>query len=266
MVKADPGQIAQILSNLVVNARDAMPTGGKLTIETGNAAIDEESSENYPGLIPGKYIMITVSDTGIGMTEEVLSHIFEPFFTTKPRGTGTGLGLSTCYGIVKQNNGGIYVASAPGQGTSVRIYLPSFETIADVLKTVAAAVSFPGGNETLFLVEDDSTIRTLIKQNLVSAGYFVLDAENGEEAISLVLDRQDPIDLLITDVVMPVMSGKLLADRLSTLFPGLKVLFMSGYTDDEIARHGVLEEDTSFIQKPFSIIVFMEKIREILDR
>jgi PAS domain S-box-containing protein len=263
-VWVDPGQIEQVLINLVVNARDAMPKGGKLTIETRNVNLDEEYAKNYLDIGAGEYVMLAVSDTGTGMSREVKEHLFEPFFTTKPKGAGTGLGLSTCYGIVKQNNGGIMVYSEPGRGTTINVYLPVYQgTPHDVIDREA---DIPRGTETVMLVEDDPGIRTLVTRILKKTGYRVITAANGSEALSLVQEDIGTFNLLITDVVMPLMGGRELAERLSDLYPGLKVMFMSGYTDDSIVQYSVLEEGTVFIQKPFTPDNFLRKVREAMDK
>ena len=264
-VKADPGQVEQVLINLVVNARDAMPEGGKLIIETMNATLDEEYVKNFQETEPGNYVMFAVSDTGIGMSADTRNHLFEPFFTTKPKGTGTGLGLSTCYGIVKQNKGCIFVYSEPFEGTTIKVYLPAIEDT--LLNTGAASIrdSVPAGTERVLLVEDDPGIRLMISRHLTASGYQVLVASNGHEALSEIQKLTDPVQLLITDVVMPLMGGWELANQVKILYPGLRILFMSGYTDSSIVNHGILEPGIMFIQKPFSMIDFLRKIRETLE-
>jgi signal transduction histidine kinase/CheY-like chemotaxis protein len=263
-VRMDTGQIEQVFTNLVVNARDAMPEGGKLTIETGNSALDEEFEKNHPETLPGEYVMFTVSDTGVGMDEETLSHIFEPFFTTKAKGSGTGLGLSTCYGIVRQNNGSIWVSSEPGKGTTVSVYLPAY-VAAESENREHRETPIAGGTETILLVEDDANIRNQISRILSSSGHTVLTASNGDEALAVVRKSPHIIHLLVTDVIMPLMGGRELANYLTALYPGIRILFMSGYTDDSIVHNGVLEPGVQFIQKPFSIGEFMKKVRETLD-
>jgi CheY-like chemotaxis protein len=260
---ADPGQIEQVLTNLVVNARDAMPEGGKVTIETRNVQLDEEYAKTHPETSPGDYIMFAVTDTGIGMDEETRSHIFEPFFTTKPKGSGTGLGLSTCYGIVKQNKGGIWVYSEPGKGTSVKVYFPVYENAA-ISGGSSRTADLPRGTETILVVEDDPGIRNLVTRLLQKTGYRVRVASNGSEALPIIDGSPDVIHLLITDVVMPLMGGKELADYVSEERPDIKILFMSGYTDDSIVHHGILEEGIKFIQKPFTPGDFLRKVRETL--
>jgi len=266
-VKTDPGQIEQVIMNLSVNARDAMPTGGKLTIETANVELDEEYARVHIGVPPGHYVMLSVSDTGVGMSPEVKEHIFEPFFTTKEKGKGTGLGLSTVYGIVKQNKGHIWFDSESGKGTTFRIYLPKVEEEVDFLHQRDEIGSLPKGNETVLLVEDELPVRNLVAHVLRDQGYRVLVATNGEEALSTAQEYgADRIHLLLTDVVMPQMGGKELADQLKTLKPNIKVLFISGYTDNAIVHHGVLNPGTNFLQKPFSPDALVRKVREVLDR
>ena len=264
-IKADPGQIEQVLVNLVVNARDAMPQGGNLTIETLGVDLDQDYAGRHVGVVPGSYVMLAVSDTGTGMDEDTRARIFDPFFTTKEEGKGTGLGLSTVYGIVKQSGGNIWVYSELGHGTSFKVYLP--EMAAASQKTEAAIVEspMPGGSETILLVEDEDVVRGLARKILEHAGYHVLEASRGEEAVRLFHQQAQPIDLLLTDVVMPETSGKEVADRLTELLPGLRVLFMSGYTDEAIVHHGVLDSNVEFIQKPFTPAALARKVREVLD-
>lgn len=263
-VKADPGQIEQVLLNLIVNARDAMPAGGKLTIETANAFLSADYALSHAAL-GGRYVMLAVSDTGCGMDAELRKHVFEPFFTTKATGKGTGLGLATVYGIVKQSDGHIWLYSEPGKGTSFKIYLPCIDEI------VADSASGPGlglaakGSETLLLVEDEDQVRRIVQEILEQQGYAVLAAANGEEALKLAEVHGSKIHLLMTDVVMPQMSGRELAEELTTLQPKLKVLYMSGYTDDAIVRHGLLDASLNFIQKPFDAASAARKVREVLD-
>ena len=265
-VKIDPGQIEQVLTNLVVNARDAMPDGGKLTIETRIVMLEKEYVRVHPDIIPGKYVMLTVSDTGTGMSEEVLSHLFEPFFTTKSVGKGTGLGLATCYGIVKQGNGDIEVESAQGRGAIFRVYLPVYEGEGSAMFTDLGPGEVPSGTETVLVVEDDPTVSALVAGLLDLTGYQVHAAANGEEALSL-LDRiPETIHLLITDMVMPLMGGRELADRLAILRPHLKVLFMSGYADGSLVQINTPGRMFHFIQKPFTSAAFLRKVRETIDR
>lgn len=262
-IKADPGQIEQVLMNLIVNARDAMPTGGVLTIETANANLDDAYTSKHVDVTPGQFIMLAVSDTGTGMDPQTRVRIFEPFFTTKEKGKGTGLGLSTVYGIVKQSGGNVLVYSEEGKGTSFKVYLPQVE---DGTKTPAISVVEPvmRGSEIVLLVEDEDMVRNLASELLQESGYQVLTANGGEEAVKL-FNEHKQIDLLITDVIMPKMSGKEVADRLRKLHPGTKVLFMSGYTDEAIVHHGIVDSHIAFIQKPFSENALAKKVREVLD-
>ncbi len=264
-VKVDPGQFQQILMNLVVNARDAMPGGGKVVIETANVELDEDYCALHTYVTPGRFVMLSVSDTGKGMSDEVKAHAFEPFFTTKERGTGTGLGLATTYGVVKQSGGSIEVDSEVGKGTTFKIYLPRVEEEEKPVKD-ARLVDLPGGTETVLLVEDEDTVRNLCSRVLGDLGYRVMQARNGAEAVAAAVPRADRIDLLLTDVVMPGMSGKELATQLVPHHPEMKVLFMSGYTDDAIVHHGVLDEGVSFIGKPYTPLALARKVREVLDK
>ena len=264
-IHADPGQIEQVLVNLVVNSRDAMPHGGTLTIETANFKIDQEFASKHLGLAPGKYVVLTVSDDGCGMDEKTKARIFEPFFTTKEKGRGTGLGLSTVYGIVKQSGGNVWVYSEPGDGTVFKVFLPRFDQESEVAIKPLIEMVAPRGSETILLVEDEDVVRGLARQILEEAGYNVLDARGGDEAIRLCRDLRGPIDLLLTDVVMPEASGKEVADRLTKLRPATCVLYMSGYTDDAIVHHGVVDSDVEFIQKPFTPVALAQKVREVLD-
>jgi two-component system, cell cycle sensor histidine kinase and response regulator CckA len=264
-VQADPGQIEQALVNLVVNARDAMPHGGKLTIETCNVRMDEKAAGELLGAEAGDFVLLTIQDTGTGMTHEAKVHLFEPFFTTKEKGKGTGLGLPTVYGIVKQHQGEITVTSEPGRGTAVRIYLPRAVGEAECLGH-DESIPLAQGTETILLVEDEPLVRGLALRVLAERGYKVLEAANGDEALRVAREYPETIHLLLTDVVMPQMNGKVLADRLAPIRPAMKVIFMSGYTDDAIVRHGVLEEDVTFLQKPFTELALSRLIRETLDR
>jgi PAS domain S-box-containing protein len=264
-IQADPGQIEQVLVNLVVNARDAMPQGGKLTIETSSRELDPEYAAKHVGVQPGNYVMLAVSDTGFGMTEETKGRIFDPFYTTKEKGKGTGLGLSTVYGIIKQSGGNIWVYSEPNRGTTFKVYLPQLEVdVPSAAKRVTEG-PIPSGSETILLVEDEDVVRGLTREILEQAGYKVIEAAQGEKAVQLFSEAAREIDLLLTDVVMPGVSGKELANRVTRLRPDLKVLFMSGYTDEAIVHHGVLDSDVQFIQKPFSPASLARKVREVLD-
>lgn len=264
-VRADPGQIDQVLMNLVINARDAMPGGGKLTIETTNVELDEDYSRRHVAAEPGFYVMCSVSDDGLGMDQETRSRIFEPFFTTKETGKGTGLGLSTVFGIVKQTGGFIWVYSELGQGTTFKIYLPRIDEHASRVEPNRAEEDALVGTETILLVEDEESLRTLAARILGQCGYRVLPATDAAEALALSQRHEGPIHLMVTDVVMPGTSGPELAKRLGPLRPEMKVLYMSGYTENGIVRHGVLEEDTSFLQKPFDRKGLARKVREVLD-
>jgi len=263
-VRADPGQLQQVLMNLLVNARDAMPTGGKLLIETANADLTKEYAELHQPVIPGSYVMLAVSDTGIGMDADTRTRIFEPFFTTKEKGRGTGLGLSTVYGIVKQSGGYIWVYSEPGQGTTFKLYFPRVDAPAESPAPPRAAATL-AGTETILLAEDDEMLRPLAKGLLDKLGYTVLEAENAERALERAQSHAGPIHLLLADVVMPGLSGRELARRLAHTRPDTRVLYVSGYTDDAIVRHGMLEPGLHFLQKPFTPDSLGRKVREVLD-
>jgi CheY-like chemotaxis protein len=265
-VRADPSQIEQVIVNLAVNARDAMPQGGALTIETANITLDQEYSRSHLALAPGPYVMLAVTDTGVGMGEEVLRHAFEPFFTTKGPGQGTGLGLATCYGIISQHGGNIQLYSEPGLGTSVKVYLPraSVEAIETPIgKTRAAA---PRGAETVLLAEDEETVRTLVARTLRAQGYTVLEATNGAEALAIVERHSGaPIRLLLTDMIMPRIGGYELAQRVRQQLPGIRVVLMSGYSDNPAVQSGALERGVSFLQKPFTPAALAHTVRQALD-
>ena len=264
-VKADPGQIEQVVMNLAVNARDAMPDGGKLTIRTANAELDANFTGEHSGSIEGQYVMLAVSDTGTGMDPETQAQIFEPFFTTKGRDKGTGLGLATVYGVVKQSNGYITVESEKGKGALFHIYLPRIDAPVAARSEGTQAPLTVCGSETILLVEDAEPLRMLAQLFLKENGYRVLTAADGAEAQRVAAQTPGPIDLLLTDVVMPGINGRVLAERLAPLHPTMKVLYMSGYTDTFIAGHGVLEEGVHLLHKPFTEDALMRKIRELLD-
>jgi two-component system cell cycle sensor histidine kinase/response regulator CckA len=266
-VKADQTQVEQILMNLVVNARDAMPRGGRLTVATVNVELNAAALSDSPEVAPGAFVCLEVSDTGCGMDREVMAHLFEPFFTTKAQGKGTGLGLATVFGIVKQSGGHIHVSSAPSQGTTFRIYLPRFQQteLAEPQPSVAES-DLRGGKETLLLVEDEDGLRALACHTLRQRGYHILEASNGEEALEVSRHYGKSIDLLLSDVVMPKLGGHVLAERLLAERPEIKVLFMSGFTDSILFRHGVVNGEVECLFKPFTPSALAEKVREILDR
>jgi two-component system cell cycle sensor histidine kinase/response regulator CckA len=265
-VKVDPSQIEQVIFNLAVNARDAMPSGGKLAIETANVELDEEYAHAHVNVAPGRYVRLSVSDTGVGMSQETKEKVFEPFFTTKAKGKGTGLGLSMVYGIVKQSNGNIWLYSEPNRGTTFRIYFPRTEEEADTLHEREETDFFPRGTETVLLVEDDELVRDLATRLLEQQGYRVLKAGDGQEALLVAKERVgETIHLLLADIVMPQMGGKELADWLKISRPNVKVLYMSGYADNAIVHHGLLDPGTHFLQKPFSLKTLSHKVREVLD-
>jgi PAS domain S-box-containing protein len=265
-VKADPNQMEQVLINLAANARDAMPQGGVLTIATENRRLDESLRCEGGDLPPGFYVEIAVSDTGEGMDAETRSHLFEPFFTTKERGKGTGLGLSSVYGSVRQNGGGIVVWSERGSGAAFRIYLPLLREPAEVMESDARPNAIHHrGNETILLVEDETPLRKMLRESLSHAGYLVLEASDGADALSRWEQQASSIDLLLTDVVMPLLNGRELAKHLTSIAPQLEVIYMSGYADDVLAYHGTLAPGTVLIQKPFSPTELLAKVREVLD-
>ena len=264
-VKADQSQIEQVILNLAVNARDAMPRGGKLTIETTSVELSDEYARGHTGVRPGKYAMLAVSDTGVGMDSETQAHIFEPFFTTKELGKGTGLGLATVYGVVKQSSGWIWVYSEVGKGTTFKIYLPQVDEQLQAPEPSKTRSQAPGGTETILVVEDQDSIRELTREFLKDSGYTILEARNGTEALQLAERYEGTIDLLVTDVVMPNMGGRELAHRLSVVRPLIKVLYMSGYAENSAAESGILDHTSVWLQKPFSLNTLLHKVREGLD-
>jgi len=265
-VKADRGQLDQVVMNLVVNARDAMPQGGRLSIETANVALDETAGQNHFDVRPGSYVMLAVSDTGVGMDAATKAQVFEPFFTTKERGKGTGLGLSTVFGIVKQSGGSIYLYSEPGVGTTFKIYFPLAEGPLGRTERPSAETRGARGSETILLVEDEEQVREVAAAILRAAGFHVLVAATPAEAILLCEESPERIDLLLTDVIMPKLNGRQLAERIRLLRPEVGVLYMSGYTDDMILNNGTLEVGASFIQKPMMPDSLTRKVRDVLDR
>ncbi|HKV40061.1 MAG TPA: ATP-binding protein, partial [Blastocatellia bacterium] len=267
MVKADPGQIEQVIINLAVNARDAMPDGGRLTIETANVYLDESYAANHISVKPGAYVMVAVSDNGAGMDEEIMSHIFEPFFTTKESGKGTGLGLSTVYGIVKQSGGNIWVYSEPERGSTFKVYLPCVDEDVNPAVHPRLAESEHRGTEIVLLVEDETPVRQLAVRGLREAGYTVLEASGATEALRLIAEpANQQIEIVVTDVIMPGMGGKELADQVKTIRPDVKVLFVTGYTDNAIVHHGYLDAGIDVLQKPFTPSALARRVREVLDR
>jgi signal transduction histidine kinase len=264
-IKADPGQIEQVIMNLAVNARDAMPTGGKLTITTANTHLDESYLKDFPDLSAGDYVMLAIADTGTGMSEEVKAHLFEPFFTTKPAGKGTGLGLATCFGIVKQNAGHISLETELGRGTTFKIYFPQVQSALEPARVTTQPTEVAGGGETVLVVEDEPAVRELAAFTLREKGYTVFEAANGAEGLRFAQHYEGKIDLVLTDVIMPVMGGKEMADNLRTTHPATKVLFTSGYTEDAIGHHGVLRPGILFLQKPYMTATLARKVREVLD-
>jgi len=263
-VMVDPHQIEQVIMNLVINARDAMPQGGELTIETKNVTLDGVNETSHPGLPGGEYVMLAITDTGYGMGKEVMDRIFEPFFTTKEKGKGTGLGLATAYGIVKQSGGGIYADSEPGKGASFKIYLPPTEQKGDAKGAKSGEEVESGGNKQILVVEDEAALRKLLEEMLASLGYQVTVAESGREALRMIEEEGFEPDLLLTDVVMPGMNGSVLVKRLREKHPTLRVLFMSGYTANTVASDDVLGPGTLFIEKPMNLQVLSERVRKAL--
>jgi nitrogen-specific signal transduction histidine kinase/CheY-like chemotaxis protein len=263
--RADPNQIEQVIMNLAINARDAMPDGGTVTIETDNVTLDDAYAAQHVSVIPGEYVMLAVSDTGCGMDEKTQSRIFEPFFTTKPPGRGTGLGLSTVYGIVKQTGGNIWLYSEPGKGTTFKIYLPAIAALPEDIGKAAPAEAVRRGGGTVLVVEDDEQVRRLTHRALASQGYTVLEADRGTTALDIARRHKGHIDLLLTDVIMPDTNGRKLAETIRAARPGLRVLYMSGYPDGAIASHGMLEPGVAYLAKPFTTDAVTRRVREVLE-
>jgi signal transduction histidine kinase len=264
-IKADPGQIEQVIMNLAVNARDAMPDGGKLTVRIANTTLGKNRPRQCHGLNAGDYVLITITDTGTGMSNEVKAHLFEPFFTTKPPGKGTGLGLATCFGIVKQNKGHISVHSELGKGTTFEIYFPQVQEALESSRVRTPPTEVTSGSETVLFVEDEPMVRELAVTALRMNGYTVFEAANGEEGLRLARQHDGRIDLVLTDVVMPVMGGKEMADALRVSHPDLKIIFSSGYGEDALGHHQVLRPGMAFLQKPYLTSTLARKVREVLD-
>jgi signal transduction histidine kinase/ActR/RegA family two-component response regulator len=264
-VKADPGQIEQVLMNLVVNARDAMPNGGRLTIELANVELTKDYVKEHLGASEGPHVMLAVSDTGAGMDKITISRLFEPFFTTKEKGKGTGLGLSTVYGIIKQSGGSIFVYSEIGKGSSFKVYLPQADEPAAVVATAQPSAAARGGTETILVVEDEEMVRKLLLRVLKQNGYHVLEARTPKEAIDICRENKKPIPLLMTDMVLPGMDGRTLARQLTSLYPAMKVIHMSGYTDIAMIHSGMLEPGFEFIEKPMTPDTICRRVRDVLD-
>src|SRR5689334_3687923 len=264
-VEADRAQIERVILNLAANARDAMPDGGALTIETGNVELDAAQVAKHGEGTPGPHVLLAVSDTGIGMDDEVRRHLFEPFYTTKPAGQGTGLGLATVFGVVKQSGGGIYVYSEPGRGSTFKIYLPACADEGAEVESDGADAEARRGSETIMVVEDDAGVRELVRLMLEANGYDVLAVEDAAEAMSVCTENPERVDLLLTDVVMPGMNGRMLAERLGEVSPRMRVLFMSGYSDEAVHRHGQITVNAAFLEKPFTERALAHKVREVLD-
>jgi len=263
-VRADPGQIGQVIMNLAANSRDAMPQGGRFIVETANVMVDEAFSVQHANMPPGPYVVLSITDTGSGMTPEIRAHIFEPFFTTKETGKGTGLGLATVYGIVKQSGGYIWVYSEPGEGTTFKVYLPRVDALPERMQTATAPAVNCRGSETLLVVEDEEGVRVLVRDYLQMSGYTVLEAGRGEEALRIACEHAGQISLMITDVIMPGMNGRELAERMVLLRPDMKVLYMSGYAETAVYRKGILEPGAPFLQKPFGPPDLGRKVRDVL--
>jgi len=264
-IKADPGQLEQVIMNLAINARDAMPQGGSLTIRTARVELDDDYAAEHPGARPGRHILLEVTDTGIGMSEEIKVHVFEPFFTTKLPGHGTGLGLSTVFGIVAQSGGHITVESEPGKGAHFKIYLPQVDDTVRDERPTSRTASTTQGTETILLVEDEEIVRRLARSILVGKGYTVLEAPNGTAAVKYCDEYPGPIHVLLTDIMMPEMSGRELAIHLKASKPTAKVIYMSGYAEDVVAQQAAIDSGTPFLPKPFSPIGLLQKVREVLD-
>jgi CheY-like chemotaxis protein len=262
---ADANQLENALINLTVNARDAMPDGGRLTIETEDVELDEIYVSQHPEVKPGPHVMLAVADCGHGMTPEVITRIFEPFYTTKERGKGTGLGLGTVHGIVKQSGGSVYVYSEPGQGTTFKIYLPRLEEIAGTAAAKLSPEEIPGGTETILIAEDEGALRNIVSKILRGLGYTVLTAVDGGDALRVAAEHEGPIHLLLTDVIMPGIGGRELSDRVVQLRPALRVLYLSGYTDDSVIAQGARSNQIAFLQKPIASAELAKKVRGVLD-
>ena len=264
---ADPGQLEQVLVNLVVNARDAMPEGGRITIQTRNIELDENYTSEHSAVVPGRFVMLAVTDTGVGMNRDTREHAFDPFYTTKEAGKGTGLGLATVYGIVKQSGGYVWLYSEPAHGTTVKIYFPEVSAAAAFATTEhrAASKEAERGSETILLVEDEEAVRALTSRILQKQGYNVIAAQHGREAMDIATREEGHIDLVLTDIVMPGINGRGLVERLNGIRPGIKSLYMSGYTDDDIVRRGFIEPSKRFLQKPFTTDLLLQTVRQVLD-
>jgi CheY-like chemotaxis protein len=264
-VRADPTQLEQVVTNLVINARDAMPEGGRLTIEIADVDLDTASTAGHPGARPGRHVMLSVSDTGQGMDADTQTKVFEPFFTTKEAGKGTGLGLSTVYGIVKQHDGCITVESELGRGSTFRIFFPRVDGAPDPVEAPPVSGRSLRGGERILLVEDEAPVRAVARESLAGQGYTVLEARDVDDALRIAREEARRIDLLLTDVVMPRMNGRTLAEHVQRIHPETRVLYMSGYTDEAIVHHAVLDPEASLLPKPFTPTVLVQKVRELLD-
>jgi len=264
--KADPGQLEQVIMNLAVNARDAMPNGGKIMVTTTSMKLDESHPKPAPGLKPGPYVMLAVADTGTGMSEEVKAHLFEPFFTTKPMGKGTGLGLATCFGIIQQSSGHIEVESELGKGTTFKVYFPQVQNAGEPTEAVKSETPVAGGSETVLVVEDEALVRELAVAALREKGYTVMEAGNGDEGLRLVRRHVGGIDLVLLDIVLPVMGGKEMAEVMSRSHPETKILFTSGYSEEVFGRNSLLQPGVAFLQKPYLTVTLTRRVRELLDQ